>query len=172
MELQIIQEISVAILRPDQIEQLSDEPSLKVSEVDVYILLPPLTSLKAIAERMRALTGYITISANMRGSLLLRAITPAVEVDVEFQKLVNPELNEEQEEKPASALRDPFQMCSARVDAKEFLKFLYSYHLQPQNVVCCIVEETQVLMIVYITPMRGTGTICGTLTICMSATLP
>lgn len=41
---------------------------------------------------------------------------------------------------------NPDQSASVKVDIKKFVKFLYSYQVSPQNVICCIVENQALVL--------------------------
>lgn len=152
------------VLSSDEIDRIR-EPPLRVADVDVHILLPQLLSLKSVVERLKSLSSYMTIAANMRGDLQLGVNTDSVEVTTHYKDLVNPEINNlEGEEKPTSAMRDPEMLAEARVDVKDFLRFLHSHHVNPTNAVCCILEDTAVLLYVYMRSPRTPNTSLGALT--------
>jgi HUS1 checkpoint protein len=160
----ILQEIPVRVLSGDEIERIR-EPPLKVSDVDVHILLPQLLMVKNVVERLKSLSHYMTISANMRGELQLSVHTDSAEVTTHYKDLINPEINHvEGDEQPVSATRDPVELVSARVDVKDFLRFLHSHHVNPTNVVCCILEDTAVLLYVYMRSPRSPNASLGALT--------
>lgn len=152
------------MLAPEEIERIR-EPPLKVSDVDVHILLPQLLSLKNVVERLKSLSSYMTIAANMRGELQLGVNTDSAEVTTHYKDLINPEINQQDDDqKPASAMRDPNQMAEARIDVKDFFRFLQCHHVHPTNVVCCILEDTAVLLYVYMKSIRSPNSSLGALT--------
>ncbi|TPX66824.1 hypothetical protein SpCBS45565_g04230 [Spizellomyces sp. 'palustris'] len=79
-------------VRPLKWQEAEDLKQPVMMDYQVHILLPPLTDVRTIAERMRPLGNHITVSANMAGDFLLKVETDAVRVETTFSGLVNPEL--------------------------------------------------------------------------------
>ena len=46
-------------------------------------------------------------------------------------------------------------MASVRVDLRDFAKFVQSHLVQPLNIVCCIIENTGLVLYVYVGDMRS-----------------
>ncbi|KAI8352934.1 checkpoint protein Hus1/Mec3 [Blakeslea trispora] len=59
---------------------------------DTYILLPDVSVLKTTAERFKALSNCITISANMKGEFKIGIQSPFAVCSARYENLQNPEL--------------------------------------------------------------------------------
>ncbi|RKO89434.1 checkpoint protein Hus1/Mec3, partial [Blyttiomyces helicus] len=115
-----------------------------------HILLPPLHDIRTIAERMKSIDTHITLSANMQGDLTLRVRTDAVRVETFFKDLINPDPTQVDVSQQPSMTRAPDLFAEARVDVKDFVKFLQSSIVHPKNVVCCIAERIGLILYVYL----------------------
>ena len=63
--------------------------------LQVHILLPPLTKLRSIVDRMRPLSERgIWFRANLSGQLQLSAAGDDARVDINWQNLANPPMSE------------------------------------------------------------------------------
>jgi len=161
----------VRVLSNDEIERIRPPP-VEVADVDAHILLPQLLTLKSVAERLKSLSSFMTIAANMRGDFTLGVRTESVEVMTHYRDLINPEVNQQEgEEKLASAMRDPSVMVEVKVDVKDFLRFLHCHHVHPINVVCCLVEDVAVVVYVYMKSPRSPNSNLGVLTYYIPAVL-
>lgn len=58
----------------------------------VYIMMPNLQNLQIVAERMKALSEHIIVSANMAGEFTIKVETDLVQVETFYHGLLNPEL--------------------------------------------------------------------------------
>ncbi|OMJ09373.1 Checkpoint protein hus1 [Smittium culicis] len=83
----ITQDIPIRILTPMQMSHVK-EPSLP--SADVYILLPQINSLRSVAERMKTINDYISISANNNGELILTSTSDLVDIQTFYKGLTNP----------------------------------------------------------------------------------
>ncbi|KNC97376.1 uncharacterized protein SPPG_07303 [Spizellomyces punctatus DAOM BR117] len=143
-------------VRPLKWQEAEDLKQPVMMDYQVHILLPPLTDVRTIAERMRPLGNHITVSANMAGDFLLKVETDAVRVETTFSGLVNPELDPghcDVSQQP-SLSRDRQSLAHVRVDIRDFVKFLHSSVINPRNVVCCLFEGQGLILYVYL----GEGT--------------
>ncbi|KAI9143949.1 checkpoint protein Hus1/Mec3 [Paraphysoderma sedebokerense] len=143
----ITQDIPIRVLQKAQIADLK-EPAIPTPEI--YIMLPSLHSLRTVAERMKSLSSHIILAANMNGELVLRAETDTVNIETRYCDLVHPELDGNQEGRSQQRMRDPTEFAEVRVDVKDFIKFVHSYHVNPSNVVCCIHDELCLVFYVYV----------------------
>ncbi|RKP07937.1 checkpoint protein Hus1/Mec3 [Thamnocephalis sphaerospora] len=147
---ELTQDVPVRVIPPQQMETIR-EPM--VPEPQVYIMLPQLQSMRAYAEKMRALTDHLYIGANMRGRFSLRCETDGVEMQTSWANLINPELDRPSSQSTvASASTQPRNLdtlVEARVGIKDLIKFLYSYYVEPTNVVCCIIQDHALVLYVY-----------------------
>ncbi|RUS19648.1 hypothetical protein BC937DRAFT_87159 [Endogone sp. FLAS-F59071] len=154
--LELVQDIPVKVLSPNQMASLK-EPVCPLPQV--YIMMPNLQNLQMVAERMKALSEHIIVSANMAGEFTIKVETDLVQVETFYHGLQNPELDTTQMDitDHPSVLHDKHAFASARVDTKSFVKFLYSHHVGPQNVICSIVEGYALIFYVYIGTVANEG---------------
>ncbi|KAJ1913376.1 Checkpoint protein hus1 [Mycoemilia scoparia] len=151
------QEVPLRILSPQQMENIR-EPIVPSGQV--HIMLPPLHSLRSVAERLKSLGDLVAISANMSGEFTLKVATELVEIETHFRGLVNPEFdtNTQSTNNPNDNVDpllqryrdDPTLFATGVIDTKSFINFLYSYHVIPKNIVACIVENHAVIFYVYV----------------------
>jgi HUS1 checkpoint protein len=134
----ITQEIPVQILTPVQLQGYT-EPVLP--DPEVYIMMPPLKSLKNVIERMKNIDNYLILQANMAGELTLKVQTDNISVATFYRKLEHPHI--EGKEAPNT---NPDQKAKVKVDVKKFSRFLFSHIIIPKNVICCIVEDTALVL--------------------------
>ncbi|ORX93116.1 cell cycle checkpoint [Basidiobolus meristosporus CBS 931.73] len=148
-EVLLTQDIPIKVLTPNQMETIK-EPL--VPEPQVHIMMPPLLSVRTIVERMRNISDHVIVSANMNGEFTLRVESEAVQVETFYKSLINPELDLSQVDasRQPSLNRDPENFAFARIDIRNFIKFLHSYHVSPSNVVCCIIEDHALVLYVYV----------------------
>jgi len=118
------------------------EPTLP--EPDVHILLPPLKMLRNIVDRMKAVSDYVFLSANMGGELTLKVQTDMVSIQTYFNNLEHATI-----EGRSPPQFDPAQKAEVKLDIKKFSRILYSDFLSPFNVICCIVETKAVIFFIY-----------------------
>ncbi|PVU87459.1 hypothetical protein BB559_006039 [Furculomyces boomerangus] len=146
----ITQDIPIRVLTPAQMNHVK-EPILPAAQV--CILLPQINSIRSVAERMKTVSDYITISANNSGNMTLRVASEIVEIETYYKQLVNPQLRKsskdefENEEEYNEHLTRPFS-CS--ISMKNFIKFLYAHYIVPTSIVCIIIEQHAVIFTVYI----------------------
>ncbi|KAI9101760.1 checkpoint protein Hus1/Mec3 [Phlyctochytrium arcticum] len=149
----LTQEIPVKPLRWQDAEELKQPVML---DYQVHILLPPLSDLKTIVERMRGLGSHLVVSANMSGELSVRVETDVVKVETAFSSLVNPAIDPAHVDvsQQSSLYSNRQEFVHVRVDIKDFVKFLQSSAIAPKNVVCCLFEDQGLVLYVYL----GDGT--------------
>jgi hypothetical protein len=123
--------------------------------------MPPLTDLRVIVERFKALHNQVSVAGNMDGSLRLLVESDIVHVETMYSGLLNPSLGSCQSDnwqkrafshgcyqttdpsqinisqQQASANRDPVEFARCVVDTKDFAKFVGSHIVNPSSVVCC-----------------------------------
>ncbi|PHH63425.1 hypothetical protein CDD81_6026 [Ophiocordyceps australis] len=166
----ITQDIPVRILHPDTVEMIMQP---KVREPEVHIQLPPLLQLKAISDRFTKLamashsaSGSTTatsskspkleLSANMHGSLRLRATTDVTDISSVWTDLENPELDPAQldrplEEHPSTRFREQGPDCWATVlvDGRDWSKVLSVGRLEGR-VIGCFADGHALILYVYV----------------------
>ncbi|KAJ3218564.1 hypothetical protein HK099_005010 [Clydaea vesicula] len=153
-QIKLTQQVPVRVLSPVQVLDLQ-EP--EIPEANVLITLPPLHALKYI-ERMKSVSNFITLSANMKGELKIKAETDMVKIETFFDNLINPDLGmllQTSSVKYSFVFVDPTQIdirshpsskreaeefAEARIDIKDLIKFVASGSVNPTQVVACIVE--------------------------------
>ncbi|ORX71546.1 cell cycle checkpoint [Linderina pennispora] len=136
--------------------------TLKLTKKQVHIMMPPLNSVRSIAERMKTMGDRVAISANREGEMTIRVTNELGLENLSYDASQEPSASTT----PGRAPGDHF---TAVVDMKNFLRFLQSYHVAPKNIVCCIIEQHAVVFYVYIgTTGYGVGALndqnCGSLT--------
>eukprot|EP01127_Copromyxa_protea_P018921 TRINITY_DN6046_c0_g1_i2.p1 TRINITY_DN6046_c0_g1~~TRINITY_DN6046_c0_g1_i2.p1 ORF type:complete len:273 (-),score=30.40 TRINITY_DN6046_c0_g1_i2:23-841(-) len=134
----ITQEIPIQIISPAQLAAFT-EPTLP--DPEVYIMMPGLKSLRSVIERMKNIDDFLVIQANMAGELTFKVQTEVVSIATFYRKLDHPHI--EGRDPPKA---NPDQTARVKVDIKKFARFMYSYQVQPQNVICCIVEDTALVL--------------------------
>ncbi|KAJ1644665.1 Checkpoint protein hus1 [Coemansia erecta] len=167
-EITLTQDVPVRVLTPLQMESIR-EPM--VPDGQVHVMMPPLNSMRSVAERMKTMGDRVAVSANKNGELRIRVANDMVDITTHFKGLENLSYDTTQQE-PLSAEREPAAFYTAVVDMKNFLRFLQSYHVVPKNIVCCIIENHALVFYVYIGSSgygagSGSGLLadnCGSLT--------
>lgn len=133
----ITQEIPVQILTSVQL-QAYVEPTLP--DPEVYIMMPPLKNLKNVIERMKNIDNNLILQANMAGELTLKVQTDNISVATFYRKLEHPIIGGKELQ------TNPDQKAKVKVDVKKFSRFLCSHVIVPNNVICCIVEDTALVL--------------------------
>ncbi|KAJ2704812.1 Checkpoint protein hus1 [Coemansia spiralis] len=164
-ELTLSQDVPVRVLTPQQMDAVR-EPLVPDSQV--HIMMPPLNSVRSIAERLKTMGDRVAVSANRDGEVTLRVSNDLVEITTFFRGLENLAYDATQDSNPTPD-RAPDEFYTAVVDMKNFLRFLQSYHVAPRNIVCCIIEHHALVFYVYIgSAGSGIGALndqtCGSLT--------
>ncbi len=125
----ITQDVPITLLSAQQFASLT-EPHLP--DPKVHVLLPPLRVLRPVVDRMKNISEFLTISANMAGSLALKVDTDLASVATFYSNLEHPTI-----EGRSPPRRDEGRKCTIKVDVKKFARFLFSYQINPSNVICC-----------------------------------
>ncbi|OBZ80890.1 Checkpoint protein hus1 [Choanephora cucurbitarum] len=112
---------------------------------DTYILLPDVNILKSTAERFKALSNFITLSANMQGEFKIEIQSPFAVCSARYENLQHPELVGHD-----ISSRDPEHFSSACVRSDDFVHFLSCTHLEPDNIICSITNERQVAFLIFL----------------------
>uniref|UniRef100_A0A3Q4BUI4 Checkpoint protein n=1 Tax=Mola mola TaxID=94237 RepID=A0A3Q4BUI4_MOLML len=118
------------------------EPSMP--DFDVSIYLPPLKTMKNVVDRMKNLSNFLVIEANLNGEMNLKIETDLVSVTTHFKDLGNPPWGKTSLS-PGS--RDPEAMAQARVDIRKLQQFLMGQQVNPSKAMCNIVHEGVVHLI-------------------------
>ncbi|XP_017289422.1 checkpoint protein HUS1 [Kryptolebias marmoratus] len=123
------------------------EPS--IPDFDVSIYLPPLKTLKNVVDRMKNLSNFLLIEANMNGEMKLKIQTDLVSVTTHFKDLGNPPWGEDSSQDGGpSHSRDPEDMAEARVDIRKLQQFLMGQQVNPSKAMCNLVHRNVVHLVV------------------------
>ncbi|KAI9505824.1 checkpoint protein Hus1/Mec3, partial [Coemansia spiralis] len=166
-EMTLCQDVPIRVLTPAQMDMVR-EPLVPDSQV--HIMMPPLNSMRSIAERIKAMGDRVAVSANRDGELTIGVANDLVEITTFFRGLENLTYDSTQPSANPTPDRGPTEFYSAVVDMRNFVRFLQSYHVAPKNIVCCIIEHHAVVFYVYIgaAGYGGVGALndqaCGSLT--------
>jgi HUS1 checkpoint protein len=85
----IVQDIPIILLSGQQLSGYS-EPHLP--DPEVYIMMPPLKNLRNVIDKMKNISEYLTINANMAGEMYLRVETDMVTVTTMYKNLEHPHI--------------------------------------------------------------------------------
>ncbi|CEQ41596.1 SPOSA6832_03315 [Sporobolomyces salmonicolor] len=126
--LEITQDVFVKVKKAAEIALLK-EPLCP--EPEVQLVLPPLQLVRTVAERMKTISPYITITANNLGEFRMRAEADEANVETEWRGLKRARMSDEDIEPPELAT-----FFSVRLDTKNLLKFLASYAIAQTCILC------------------------------------
>lgn len=103
-------------------------------DFDVSIYLPPLKTLKNVVDRMKNLSNFLVLEANMSGEMNLKIETDLVSVTTHFKDLGNPPWDD-------SSQRDAEAMAQARLDVRRLQQFLAGQQVHPSRALCNLVHQ-------------------------------
>lgn len=115
------------------------EPDMPNFHVTVY--MPPLKTVKTIAERMKNISTYMILSANQSGDMKMQVEAALVSVATSFQDLEIPDIGDGDASTSHRHAWPPDEFASVRVDIRKFLQFLSGQLVNPERVVCNIVDQ-------------------------------
>ncbi|XP_066179417.1 checkpoint protein HUS1 isoform X3 [Sylvia atricapilla] len=115
------------------------EPS--VPDFDVSIYLPVLKTMKNVVERMKNLSNFIVIEANLSGEMNLKIETDLVSVTTHFKDLGNPPWASEDGCQSSAQGRDLESMTEACIDIKKLQQLLAAQQVNPTKALCNIVHK-------------------------------
>ncbi|CAL8294887.1 unnamed protein product [Lota lota] len=122
------------------------EPSMP--DFDVTIYMPPLKIMKNVVDRMKNLSNFLVIEANMNGEMNLKIETDLVSVTTHFRDLGNPPwAGDDGSQAGADSQREPETMVQARVDVRKLQQFLMGQQFNPSKAMCNIVQNTIIHLI-------------------------
>ncbi|KAK5877700.1 hypothetical protein CesoFtcFv8_025181 [Champsocephalus esox] len=117
-------------------------------DFDVSIYLPPLKTMKNVIDRMKNLSNFLVVEANLSGQMNLKIDTDLVSVSTHFKDLGNPPWGAEGSQQGGpSPSRDPDAMARTRVDIRKLQQFLVGQQVNPSKAMCNIVHERVVHLI-------------------------
>ncbi|XP_058686711.1 checkpoint protein HUS1 isoform X2 [Poecile atricapillus] len=112
-----------------------------VPDFDVSIYLPVLKTMKSVVERMKNLSNFIVIEANLSGEMNLKIETDLVSVTTHFKDLGNPPWASEDGCQSSAQGRDLESMAEARIDIKKLQQLLAGQQVNPTKALCNIVHK-------------------------------
>ncbi|XP_071392740.1 checkpoint protein HUS1 isoform X1 [Centroberyx affinis] len=118
------------------------EPSMPDFQVSIY--LPPLKTMKNVVDRMKNLSNFLVMEANLSGEMNLKIETDLVSVTTHFKDLGNPPWGDDDggsQDGGGSQSRDPDSMAQARVDIRKLQQFLMGQQVNPSKAMCNIVHN-------------------------------
>ncbi|GAA5833084.1 hypothetical protein JCM11251_006510 [Rhodosporidiobolus azoricus] len=130
--LEITQDVAVKVKKAAEIAELK-EPLCP--QPDVILLLPDLKLLRTVAERLKTISPYITLTANNRGEFRMRAEADEAKVETEWRGLKKPQGGED-ELATSEESSDPSHFFSVTLEARSLLKFLASYSIATHTIAC------------------------------------
>ncbi|CAL8313124.1 unnamed protein product [Merluccius merluccius] len=113
------------------------EPSMP--DFDVSIYMPPLKIMKNVVDRMKNLSNFLVIEANMNGEMNLKIETDLVSVTTHFKDLGNPPWGGDGSQHSQG---DQETMVQARVDVRKLQQFLMGQQFNPSKAMCNIVQNS------------------------------
>ncbi|KAI9451369.1 cell cycle checkpoint [Lactarius psammicola] len=163
----VAHDVRIEVMKPADVALLT-EP--RCPEPDVQIMLPPLTKMRAIIERMRNLSDVIAVRANSSGCLRLSASTEVVKADITWNNCSHPRTTggddasqanvgaggEREEEDRERERPDPTHLFSVLVHARSLLKFLNA-HAVSKTTIACICQGHCLILFVYIGDSADVG---------------
>ncbi|XP_047205187.1 checkpoint protein HUS1 isoform X2 [Girardinichthys multiradiatus] len=131
---------------PRRLWQELKEPSMP--DFDVSIYLPPLKTMKNVVDRMKNLSNFLVVEANLNGEMNLKIETDLVSATTHFKDLGNPPWGDESSQDGGpSQSRDPELMAEATVDIRKLQQFLVGQQVNPSKAMCNIVHQNVVHLI-------------------------
>ncbi|KAF4801491.1 Checkpoint protein HUS1 [Turdus rufiventris] len=111
-------------------------PCLSVAVELVSIYLPALKTMKSVVERMKNLSNFIVIEANLSGEMNLKIETDLVSITTHFKDLGNPPWASEDECQSNTQDRDLESMAEACIDIKKLQQLLAGQQVNPTKALC------------------------------------
>lgn len=125
----VVHDVPVAVV-PERLWSDYQEPDMP--DIDVSIYLPSLKLLKNIVDRMKSMSNFVTVAANMSGELRLRMETDVVMATTYFRDLQNHHFDTSVS---SQSTPDLTTLYEARVDIRKFSQFLQN-QFNPTKVIC------------------------------------
>lgn len=138
--MRVTHDVRIDVMKPADVELL-EEP--RVPEPDVHVVLPPLSKLKTIVERLKPMANVLAFRANNNGKLQLSIYTESVKVDTDWNNCVNPKVQRQNDE------RDPDELHEVCISLKGFLKVMNSY-IVSTTTIACLCHQYCIILYVYI----------------------
>ncbi|KAK7092951.1 hypothetical protein V1264_008622 [Littorina saxatilis] len=124
----------------------ADYAEPEMPDFDVSITMPTLKMLKNVVDKMKNINNFVSLSANQNGEMKLSVETDMVSINTHFKDLFNPAWRRDAGdagvgESSRSSQGDPAQFAQARIDIRRFAQFLSSQQVNPNRVICNIVNN-------------------------------
>lgn len=124
----------------------SDYGEPEMPNFDVSITMPTLKMLKNVVDKMKNISNFVNLSANQNGEMKLSVETDMVAVNTHFKDLYNPQwrngkVDAGNGQRTRSSQRDAAEFAEARIDIRRFAQFLSSQQVNPNRVICNIVDK-------------------------------
>lgn len=113
----------------------------QMPDYDVSIYLPPLKTMKSVVDRMKNLSNYLVMEANLNGEMNLKIETDLVSVTTHFKELGNPPWGEDGSQSTSASHRDSEFMAQTRLDIRKLQQFLTGQQVNPSRAMCNIVHN-------------------------------
>ncbi|XP_031561575.1 checkpoint protein HUS1-like [Actinia tenebrosa] len=130
----VVHDVPVSVVPQRNWEEYS-EPNMP--DFDVSIYMPPMKTVRNVVERMKNLSNYMTIAANVKGSMTLGVETDLVTIATHFKHLDNPVWEGEEN----LQTQDKEEMAQARIEIKKMATFLQGEQFGPNKVICNIIDS-------------------------------
>lgn len=144
----LVQDVPVVTLDPAQALQMKTPV---IPSHQVHLVLPPLGILRKYVEKMRTISNYIQVSANMEGEFEISALSNEVKINSLFVNLTNPALLNEN---IGAAMFEPFNEpkthAKVLVSSAALMKVFYFHNANVKNIVCCLVDSRALLFYAYV----------------------
>lgn len=150
--LEIVQDVLIQVYRPAESMRIK-EPLCP--EPDVHIFLPKLYKVRTVAERMKAVSSHIYISANRSEEFIMSVAQTEINMETTWRKCGHPSINDSQAV-ARSANADPREHFRVKLDAKCLLKFLGS-HIIESRTIACICAGHCAIFYVYVGDTKNTS---------------
>ncbi|KAH9981897.1 cell cycle checkpoint [Russula compacta] len=153
----VAHDVRIEVMKPADVAMLT-EP--RCPEPDVQIMLPSLTKMRAVVERMRNLSDVIAVRANSSGCLQLSASTEVVKADITWSDCSHPRIAADGASQVNTGAEDePDERERERPDpsnSSPFLKFLNA-HAVSKTTIACICQGHCLILFVYIGDSADVG---------------
>ncbi|KAG1471802.1 hypothetical protein G6F56_001920 [Rhizopus delemar] len=106
-------------------------------------MLPDVGELKHRVEKLKSISKFCTLSANMNGTFKITFETSTAEGEAVYEELENPQLEGHESD------RDPLEFAYVCIATEDFDSFLSCHHLEPKSIVCAVTDEMQLAFYAY-----------------------
>lgn len=144
----IQQDVPVIVMTPDEMKRYA-EP--KIPSAEVRLSMKDCKAMRSVVERMKGVSKFLSIDADMRGTIVLSAENDTVGIKTFFRSL-QPELlpGEEEDPHPARAM--------VKVDIGNFSRLLSSQKQLAARIIVCIAGDSAFIFHMVLESRAGTVT--------------